>query len=111
VGRFELADGGTLFLDEIGNLGLAQQAKLLRVLQNRRGERVGSSKPRQVTSASWPRPTRTSPNNDVTAGDSARTCCPGEHHRAATCPRCASGFEDSAPWPCTSCRQHSHTVS
>src|SRR5688572_20980998 len=48
VGRFELADGGTLFLDEIGNLGLAQQAKLLRVLQTGDVERVGSSKPRKV---------------------------------------------------------------
>ena len=48
VGRFELADGGTLFLDEIGNLGMAQQAKLLRVLQTGEVERVGSSKPRRV---------------------------------------------------------------
>jgi DNA-binding NtrC family response regulator len=48
VGRFELADAGTLFLDEIGNLGLAQQAKLLRVLQTGEVERVGSSKPRTV---------------------------------------------------------------
>jgi DNA-binding NtrC family response regulator len=48
VGRFELADGGTLFLDEIGNLGLAQQAKLLRVLQTSEVERVGSSKARKV---------------------------------------------------------------
>src|SRR5687767_8957159 len=48
IGRFELADGGTLFLDEIGNLGLAQQAKLLRVLQTGDVERVGSSKPRKV---------------------------------------------------------------
>ena len=48
VGRFELADGGTLFLDEIGNLALAQQAKLLRVLQTGEVERVGSAKPRKV---------------------------------------------------------------
>ena len=48
VGRFELADGGTLFLDEVGNLGMAQQAKLLRVLQTGEVERVGSSKPRKV---------------------------------------------------------------
>ena len=48
VGRFELADGGSLFLDEIGNLGLAQQSKLLRVLQTSEVERVGSSKPRKV---------------------------------------------------------------
>ena len=48
VGRFELAEGGTLFLDEISNLSLAQQAKLLRVLQTGEFERVGSSKTRRA---------------------------------------------------------------
>ena len=48
VGRFELADGGTLFLDEIGNVPLAQQAKLLRVVETGELERVGSSKTRKV---------------------------------------------------------------
>lgn len=48
AGRFEVADGGTLFLDEIGALTLAQQAKLLRVLETGEFERVGSSKTRRV---------------------------------------------------------------
>jgi len=47
-GRFELADGGTLFLDEIGNLPLAGQAKLLRVLESGQFERLGSSKTRST---------------------------------------------------------------
>jgi two-component system response regulator AtoC len=47
-GRFEMADKGTIFLDEIGEMSLATQTKLLRVLQERKIERVGSSLPIKV---------------------------------------------------------------
>ena len=47
VGRFELADGGTIFLDEIGEIPLELQAKLLRVLEERRFERVGDDRTRR----------------------------------------------------------------
>ncbi len=48
VGMFEHADGGTIFMDEIGELAPAAQAKLLRVLQNRQVQRVGSLTPRNI---------------------------------------------------------------
>ena len=48
IGRFEAADGGTIFLDEIGDLSIEVQIALLRVLQEREFERVGSSQPLAV---------------------------------------------------------------
>ena len=47
-GRFELADGGTIFLDEIGEINMVTQVKLLRVLQERKFERVGGEKTIEV---------------------------------------------------------------
>jgi DNA-binding NtrC family response regulator len=48
IGKFEVADGGTIFLDEVGDLELALQAKLLRVLQEHQIERLGGNKPVDV---------------------------------------------------------------
>jgi len=48
VGKFEQAEGGTLFLDEIGDMPVAMQAKLLRVLEEGEVERVGGDKPAKV---------------------------------------------------------------
>jgi two-component system nitrogen regulation response regulator NtrX len=48
AGKFEQADGGTLFLDEVGDMSLAAQAKVLRVLQDGVVTRIGGSKPTQV---------------------------------------------------------------
>ncbi|GAV23789.1 sigma-54-dependent Fis family transcriptional regulator [Carboxydothermus pertinax] len=48
AGKIEQADGGTLFLDEIGDMPLNMQVKLLRFIQNREFERVGSNAPRKV---------------------------------------------------------------
>src|SRR5213083_2574937 len=67
AGRFELADGGTLLLDEIANLPLAQQAKLLRVLETGEVERVGSSRARRVD-ARLISATNVDPHAEVRAG-------------------------------------------
>ncbi len=48
TGKFEQSDGGTLFLDEVGDMSLAAQAKVLRVLQDGEVTRIGGAKPRKV---------------------------------------------------------------
>ena len=72
-GRFELAHGGTIFLDEIGDLDSASQVKMLRVLQDRTFEVLGSSSGEPWTSASSRRPTAIWPRWSR-AGSSARIC-------------------------------------
>lgn len=67
VGRFELADGGTLFLDELANISPNQQARLLRVLQTRELERVGSSRTVKVD-ARILSATNAEPGEEVGAG-------------------------------------------
>jgi transcriptional regulator with PAS, ATPase and Fis domain len=48
IGKFQMADGGTLFLDEIGDMHLAMQAKVLRVIQEKEVERLGSNKTHKI---------------------------------------------------------------
>jgi two-component system nitrogen regulation response regulator NtrX len=48
IGKFELADNGTIFLDEIGDMSLSSQAKILRVLQEQKIQRIGGSRPINV---------------------------------------------------------------
>jgi len=48
LGRFELAEGGTIFLDEIGDMDIALQVKILRVLQEKEIERVGGNGPKKI---------------------------------------------------------------
>src|SRR5438128_2710895 len=78
-GRFEMADKGTIFLDEIGEMSLPMQTKLLRVLQERKIERVGSSLPIKV---------------DIriicaSSRSSAMTCFTGSTSSISTCRRFA----------------------
>ena len=56
-GRFELAEGGTIFLDEIGDMPLATQVKLLRVLEDRSVEHLGGTAPTPIGTQATMRPT------------------------------------------------------
>ena len=80
-GRLELADGGTLFLDEIGELKLELQAKLLRVIQERRFERLGGTRTIEVN-VRWIAAT----NRNLEEMMAARTFREDLYHRLAVFP-------------------------
>jgi DNA-binding NtrC family response regulator len=97
VGRFELADGGTLFLDEIANLPVAQQARLLRVLEDGEFERLGSSRTQQTDVR-----VLAATNADVAAEIDAGRLRSDLLYRLntihITCRRCASAATTSCSW-------------
>ena len=81
VGKFELADGGTLFLDEVGELPLAIQAKLLRVLQSGDLQRPGSDRTRRVDVR-----VVAATNRDLPAAIAQGRCRADLYHRLAVYP-------------------------
>ena len=102
VGRFELADGGTILLDEITEISLPLQAKLLRVLQERTFERVGSSDTYVVDV----RVLATS-NRDLRKkcpkAASAKTSTSAWQSSPSLCRRSANEARMCPSWPSTSC--------
>ena len=82
AGRFEAADGGTLFLDEIGNLPLAGQAKLLRVLQTGEYERLGTNTTRARQRAHRRRHQPAAARRDARGPLPRGPVLPPERHRA-----------------------------
>ncbi len=100
VGRIESAAGGTLLLDEVGEIPAALQAKLLRVLQERRFERIGEDRSRHETYASSQRPIVPSNRKSAPAG-SAATSTIGSVYSPSKSHPCAADPKTSCRWPGT----------
>ena len=96
-GRFEIADGGTLFLDEIGNLPLAGQAKLLRVLESGQFERLGSSEDAHDESARDQRDQCRHRRDDPRRQVSARISITGSTSSSFALPPLAERRDDIVP--------------
>ena len=93
IGRFELANHSTIFLDEIGDLPMQVQVKLLRVLEERSIERLGSATRSGSTPGSSPPPTATW-NSWSPTGASARTSTTASTCSRFTCRRLRERIED-----------------
>ena len=105
IGRFEAAHGGTLFLDEIGNLSLAGQAKLLRVLQTGEFERLGSSATAQGRRPHRQRHQHRSASARSPPASSARISTSASTSSSCRCRRWASAPTTCCCWPSISWRR------
>lgn len=101
IGRFELASGGSIFLDEIGDISLATQVKLLRVLQEKEFERVGGTDniraDVRVIAA-----TNKNLEEGIKKGQFRKTFSSGSMWFPSSSPPCASVGRISNDWPCIS---------
>ena len=99
AGKIELADGGTVYFDQIQDLSPPLQAKLLRVVEECRFERLGGTRTLEVD-VRFVASSSVDLRDAVAAGRVPRGPLPSaERASRSPCPRCASGARTSCPWP------------